>query len=702
MLMNDPGPFADADALVLEAFQALIPPERLALWDYAARNRYLTDGIGEEAKRFDASKVPYLEGPSNALTSGLYTTVALPGPGQCAKTTVAENWLQLSVETDPASFLWYMQTHPGVQGYVKKRIEPMIRAHPRMAERLGTDPSADSIAFKDFGAMQAEFLSFTKNNLINKNAARIVADEVDNYIQDVGAAKPVLDIRRQVFGEDSCLFMLSHPDLAAGMAPAGWNKGIMSVYRDSTRCMWWWPCPRCGAYSSPNPGASRFMALEYDSEAPLDEVRDMARLLCPVCGGLIEDHEREAMNAAARWIGLGEEIDADGRVSGRLAPNDTYGAWIVGVMSPFAHGGIGGLARERVAAERETERTGDEKTVRQVVVKQWGFPFVSQRKLGSVDAETVASRAEEGLKLGEVPDGVRFITAWADVQANRFELMRRGWGVRGESWILGVQKIEAETATDLTAWDLLLEALQRPLPLADGSGRTMRPRGVGMDLGGAAGVTSRVYEAWLRWRKAGRAKFLGQASGRHVWDVLPTQGASGTKGLNTARLQVVYPEDVRADRKASSIARGQVPVLRFNANLFKDDLAAQLNTAEPGPWFVHFPAALKDRAGPPHPWFEQLVAEKRTPAGAWQKLTTGQRNEATDQMVGTQALARLHGIGRIDWDKPPAWAAPWDTNSQVVLAATEVPAHAAAATPPPTRLQQRQTRRTFRRSSIMD
>ncbi|MFH5927537.1 hypothetical protein [Roseomonas xinghualingensis] len=41
MLTGDPGPFGDADALMLEAFRALIPPERLALWDYAARNRRL-------------------------------------------------------------------------------------------------------------------------------------------------------------------------------------------------------------------------------------------------------------------------------------------------------------------------------------------------------------------------------------------------------------------------------------------------------------------------------------------------------------------------------------------------------------------------------------------------------------------------------------------------------------------------------------
>jgi hypothetical protein len=38
----------------------------------------------------------------------------------------------------------------------------------------------------------------------------------------------------------------------------------------------------------------------------------------------------------------------------------------------------------------------------------------------------------------------------------------------------------------------------------------------------------------------------------------------------------------------------------------------------------------------------------------------------TDQMVGTHAIAKLHGLTRIKWDAPQfAWALPWDKNSMV-------------------------------------
>jgi phage terminase large subunit GpA-like protein len=96
------------------------------------------------------------------------------------------------------------------------------------------------------------------------------------------------------------------------------------------------------------------------------------------------------------------------------------------------------------------------------------------------------------------------------------------------------------------------------------------------------------------------------------------------------------------------------------------------------PWSVHFPAALRSETTP-HLWFEQLFAERRDKGGEWNKIHAGIRNEAMDLMVLSHAVARLHGIGRINWSDPPAWAAPWERNSMII----DLPAPVAetAATP---------------------
>jgi phage terminase large subunit GpA-like protein len=431
------------------------------------------------------------------------------------------------------------------------------------------------------------------------------------------------------------------------------------------------------------------MTFDWPHDGTLDDIQREAHLTCPVNGCIVEDRHRRSMNIAAMnhpglhhgWLGQGQEIAEDGSVSGELAPNDTAGFWIVGVMSPFLLNGIGGLARELVKAEREFEVSGDPKTVKEVTVKQLGIPYTLTGPLGSVDATTLAERAtaetyplggipggtwfkrckENGSPpLGVVPEGVRFLTAWADVQVAHFEVLVRGWGEGAESWVIAKDRIPAETATDDSAWLALFRSLATiRFPLAVDPGRGMSVRAVGYDSQGAAGTWERATHCWQSLRKENLARSYGTLDGRDVWSVIPTQGASTR---NPPRLQVVYPDNQRKDRKVA--LRGVVPVARFSPDAFKDTLAGQLHHMLPGPGFVHFPAGLRSKE-PPHVNFEQLVAETRDLSGHWTKPHQGVRNEMLDLMVGNHVLAHLMGLARLNWQSPPSWAAPWDKNTGI-------------------------------------
>ena len=100
-------------------------------------------------------------------------------------------------------------------------------------------------------------------------------------------------------------------------------------------------------------------------------------------------------------------------------------------------GGIGGLARARVAAEREAEATGDHETLKEVMVKMWGWPW-GDRRVGEdpLDVEALAARAEQGYELGTVPEGVHFLIVAIDVQYNRFVVQVEGFGVDRERWLI--------------------------------------------------------------------------------------------------------------------------------------------------------------------------------------------------------------------------------------------------------------------------
>lgn len=669
---------ADPRALVAKSLSALLPPARISTSDYAAAHRWLNNP-GSYVGRWRHEETPYLTGPMDALDSPYHHTTVVVGPGRSGKTAVAENWLQKSVGADAANFLWYLSSEPALQAYVKQEINPMIELHDDMRSRLGPRPIDDSIGFKRFRAMTAQFLTAAPNNLISKTATRIVLDEIDAYAENLGDAYALADVRRQSAGMASMIYACSHPDRAGGLSDRHWTAGIMRLYAGSDRRMWYWPCPHCGAYSSPNPAAARVMTLEYPADADLDEIEAETRLLCPTCGGLIEDFARRAMNQAGKWVGLGQEIDEDGTVSGPLVDRKTAGFWIVGLMSPFVLGGIGGLARALQEARRNAELTGADEGLRTVTVKRFGIPYDPPRRVGSLDAESLADRAEE-FPLGIVPDGVRFLTAFADVQANRFEVTVRGWGVSGESWIVDRLTLPGDTATSPADWDAMLaRLLDHAWPLHGDAGRAMKLRAMGYDSGGAPGVTAQAYDAWRRLRKHRATRMLGKVDGRDAWSVLPCKGF-GTP--NAPRLQVTYPDSARRDRNAA--ARGQVPVAQFSANLFKDDLAGQLARAAAGAWSVHFPTALR-AAAPPHPFFEGLVTETRRRNGAWEH-TGSARNEPIDMMVGCHVVAHLHGLARLNWERPPAWAAEWDRNPMVIP--VDAAAIAPASTPGPSAIVQ--------------
>lgn len=624
---------------------------------------------GGRGERFRANLTPYIVEPMENCDSGLYLTQAIVGPGQSAKTVIAENWFLKSVGADPAKFLWYMQSDDAVEAYVKDRINPMIDDHDVLSGNQGLRSIDDSLHYKRFRGMSVEFLTASMGNLINKNAPRIVADEIDAYKKLFGDVKALLDIRRQRFGNQSFLLCLSHPDRAKGLKPeTDWDAGIMAIYADSTRCVWYWRCPSCAEFSSPCPIAARVMSIEYPDgeDATLDEVEAGAFLLCPN-GCVVPDSARMEMNRTGLWVGEGETISRDGRILGKRIERKTAGYWIVGAMSPFILGGIGGLARARVKAEREAEISGEDETLRQVIVKQWGIPYAPKRAKGSVDANTLADRAEKDFVMGFVPRGGRFLSCAVDCQSSTFEFLTRAWGAGGESWIIDRGKILADPATSPEDWDnLLLNVFGKLYPLADGSSRVMSIRACGFDTAGTAGTTQQAYTAWRRWRKSNKVRLYGKISNREAWSIIGMKGASG---INAARLQISYPDTSRAANKLAG--RGDVPIALFNPNNFKDDLSGQLQRADVGAFYIHFPYELrgiptgKPRGypiDPPHVWFEQAVSEHVLKNGRWGKINPNAKNEALDLLVMTHILAFLHGLPRIDWTRPPPWAADWDAN----------------------------------------
>jgi phage terminase large subunit GpA-like protein len=176
----------------------------------------------------------------------------------------------------------------------------------------------------------------------------------------------------------------------------------------------------------------------------------------------------------------------------------------------------------------------------------------------------------------------------------------------------------------------------------------MRVRRVAVDSGGRAEkggevkVTSRAYEWWRKLKRDGLAA--------RVWLIKGERRRSGPS------VKKSYPDaSGRSDRNSG--ARGDVPILLLETTQLKDTMDLDLQRDAPGPGYIHIP----DWISADH--LAELTAEKREPDG-WHKV--GKRNETGDLLVYADALWLHEGCQRINWERPPAWAGPWNLNSEVM------------------------------------
>ena len=127
------------------------------------------------------------------------------------------------------------------------------------------------------------------------------------------------------------------------------------------------------------------------------------------------------------------------------------------------------------------------------------------------------------------------------------------------------------------------------------------------------------------------------------------------------RAPSIFPE--RASNKARKAAR-DVPLILIATDKIKDEVAATLARDDDGPGAYTLPADLADDV------FEEFVAEERCETG-WHKKPGVRRNEAFDLAVYGRALAIVMKAEKINWSRPPGWAAEVRVNAFAVDAAED-------------------------------
>ncbi len=683
-------PYLSLEHMVAETFGQIAPQEILSVVEAAEKYVYIRQP-GSYVGFWSREKAPYLVEPQEVLTSLDYVGEIFIGPARTGKSHMALNFISHTAKTDPTDMQVVLSTQHTARDWSKRDLNKMLRDSKEIGALLRPGRQNDNTFDKEFQSGMKLLVNWpTATNLSGKTIRYnwiMDYDRIDDNIDGEGNAFDLTDKRGESFKRFRMTVAESSPNPEKEITDPKWRpktpheappiKGIFSLYNRGDRRRWYWECPQCHASFEPS-----FKLFHYPKSNDMMESAEQVSLVCPHCTFPMEPAMKQDLNTHGRWVkdGMiwrpaeGDIIQIPGE---RVARSDIASFWMKGPAAIFQDWDK--IVLNYLRAEQEYEDTGDEMPLRKTVTTDQGDFYIPKARLSERAPEDLKNKAEDWGSTQEdptVPHGVRFLIATVDVQARSFVVQVQGFTETDMVVIDGFKiirsaRMNAEGEREMINpaayaedWDRITEeVVRKSYPVDDASGRRMTIRATGCDSAGREGFTVNAYAWWRRLRddpeRLHRRVILVKGDGK------PT----------APRTAVSWPDQQNKDK--NSPIRGDVPVLRLQSNLLKDQLSGMLErrveAETEGGGMVRYPKWMPD-------WFyAQMTTEIRTPKG-WVN-PHGRRNETFDLSyyalavavrppdIATNAPWVIFRWDRMRWTdpewSPPSWAAEWDDNDLV-------------------------------------
>ncbi len=619
------------DARLRKARQALKPPTRLNLVQWADRYRFVT--LSSSPGKWKTRTQPVSYGPMMAVTEPDTAKITVMAGTQVVKSELLKNIAYFFIHQEPSPILFVQPTQGAAASFAKERFTPDVRRMPEVQAVIEAPKSRDSdntITHKEYPGGPLDFVGANSpTDLASRPKRVILCDEIDKYPVSAGPEGDPLTLAEE---RASTYEDLGLAKFVRACSPT--EKGKSRIGReyeagDQRKCFL--ACPHCGHDQVPTWAHVRWEKVLEGGTVTIDmppgqharEHRSAtASIACEGCGALWSERERikalEALEHAPdhgwrqtkpficcderqtpeAWTEAGRSLC---RVCGQPSPYDGHASFVIPKWLSSRHK-LARLVKEFLDAR------GDPELMKKVV--NTGFAELWEPAgIDRLDGSRLIERAE-AYGPDDLPNDVRAITGFCDVQGDRLEVQLVGWGTDEESWPFLYEVINQDPAQP-QAWRELRALIGRTFRRADG--QLVRIAAFGIDYGGHHGA--QVLSFCRQYR--GRRVFpcVGRAGKRAIWSLTPFKAKTGEK---------LWPIGVDSGKDAI-YARLKIE-------------AAEDGRRKPG--FIHFPEA--DAFGPDY--FAQLTAERReTRKRLGQSYTVwvcpdGKRNEALDTMVGALAV----------------------------------------------------------------
>lgn len=648
---------ADPSALARDALDLLTPPELISTTECASRFRYIPNKEGTGKTLWSPTLTPYINGIQDALDDPEVGLVIVPKPGRVGGTVAAENHMHKRLKFGPMTdMLWYMPSDSEVDSYVDRTVTKFFDLHDDIRAKIGPRRSDNKLDRKRVAGRLLEWLQINKRTITGRDAGYIVGDEIDAVAPRYRATfVDQVRVRGTTAGSSFKGYLCSHMD-------AGWTSGIAAAWKESSRGIWYQPCPHCDGFGSPCPTAPNGwrQTLDYerltgvDDDAMLDHAEASAGLKCPHCGKKAADVHKPGMLLHGVWVHEGQTIARDGTVTGEPKSKRVLGFWIHGTMSPWVS--FGDLARRYVSALVRFERTKKSDRLKEVSAKVLGEVYEgaagSNRIIdpAALQRRTKEAPAGEHFAAGTAPGWVKFVVTSIDVGNSKFDVLDRGFDLEGRSAVINrFTKFEwrgrnIRPAERIDDWMVLEQLLNRVIPLADDPSMGLPIAGMAIDTGGGKALDEEQPAVTWKAREFARRMLRKGVSGANGYRIRLIKGFKRKGGE-----EVIGSREINKDDQGRPV-KPSVREFNLNVDALKAKEIERLATEE-GPGTISFADGLPDGA------YTELAGEVLID-GDWERRGA---NETLDLMGYAEAVRILLQPERADikWEtRPPVWARP--------------------------------------------
>ncbi len=384
-------------------------PRRLRSMRRFAEEEIVIPSGPYEGRRFRCDRQPYTGLWFDAIDSGRWNRFVATGPTQSGKTLAAfvipvvyhlfeigETVILGLPDMDMAADKWREDLLPVIEQSRFRDLLPSAGGGSRGGRVESMQfRSGPTLKFMSGGGGDKSRAGFTSRVL--------VVTETDGMDKPGGTSRESdkitqLEARTRAFGSRKRVYLECTVSTESGRT---WQE-----YLNGSHSRIVLPCPACHAWVTPE----REHLTGWQGAASQAAARSTSAFACPACGEVWSEQQRVAANAAGRLLHHGQEIDADGVVTGDAPATDTLGFRWSAVNNLFTT--AGDIGAEEWRASRSTNEETAERELLQFV---WCRPTAPTKLAQTQLNENELAARMIDLPRGVLPQGTACVTIGVDI-----------------------------------------------------------------------------------------------------------------------------------------------------------------------------------------------------------------------------------------------------------------------------------------------